>query len=185
MQNFAQPVTPEEVDSESDDDDMENDEERPKRGDPPQSTASENEGEGASHTGKDGVVAATPGVEPGPVVTTGAGVGHDTNTKERPGAKHGEHGEQNAASDEQIETQGPEGGGGGNSRDDNCAASADMEAALEGGEEHGEHMASAEHAGGHQRGDGPQDGDDAAPAAGQAEGAQPDAEEIDSDGDRS
>ena len=182
MQKFTRLVTPQEVDSESDNDDMEDDEERPAIGGTARSKASENESEGASHTSKDGVVALEPGVEPGPVASTGAGVGHEDGTEERPGAQHGESGEQHAALDEQMETQGPdkEDSGG----DDNCAAGANTEAAAEGGEEHDEHVAAAEHAGGHQRGDGPQDKDKAAPAAGPDEGAPQVAEEIDSERDR-
>ena len=87
--NFARPVTLEEVHSESDDDDMEDDEERPEIADMALSNASENERGGARHTGKDRVVAAKEEVEPRLVASTGAGVGHEDGTEERLGAEQG------------------------------------------------------------------------------------------------
>ena len=56
---------PKEVDSESDDDDMEDDEERPGVGIPAQTGASKNSDEGTSHTGAKGMVAGAPGVSHG------------------------------------------------------------------------------------------------------------------------
>ena len=176
VQNFARPITPEKVDSESDDDNMEDDEERPEGGDTTRPTASENEGEGACHTDKDGVVAAEPGVEPSPVASTGAGVGHEDSAKERPGAVHGERGEQHAAADEQMQTRGheKEDGGGGVTR--GVGAGTGAAAAVR--EEQDEHVAAAGHVGKHQQEDGPQGGDETAPAAGSNEGARRDAEDI-------
>ena len=71
VQSFARPITPEEVDSESDDDDMEDDEERPVDGAEAGHPTAQSQKEETHHRDESDVVAGKPEVEHGPVASTG------------------------------------------------------------------------------------------------------------------
>ena len=87
MQSFARPITAEEVDSESDDDDMEDDEERPVDGAEAEHLTTQGQAEETRHGEEDDVVAGKPGVEHGPMATTGGNTGSSEATGDDAEAK--------------------------------------------------------------------------------------------------
>ena len=174
VQSFARPITPEEVDSESDDDDMEDDKERPVDEAAAGHKTPKDQGGEACHGGKGDVVAAELGVEHDPMVATGAGVRTERRRYRRPTWS----GEQPAAEEEQMQSRGdddPSDDGQDASGAEQNAEPTDTAQIEREGHEH-----TMEPEGEGQRGNGTLEGSGPMPPEGAADGAQEDVEDEDS-----
>ena len=114
VQSFARPITPEEVDSESDNDDMEDDEERSVDGAEAGRPTTQSQKEEVCHGDEGDVVAREHVVEHGPVVAAGGSDGGGGSAGDAAAASPPNRAEQRAADEGDVlpqEAEAPGGGG--------------------------------------------------------------------------
>ena len=177
VQSFVRPIGAEEVDSESDDDNMEDGEEWPEDAAVEGHKTSEDQAERSCRGGEGDVVAEEPGVEPGPMVAAGARSERkediDDGTRNIPTGSR----EQPATTEEQVQSRGldaPGDGGQAASGEEHNAKPTDTGGIKREGHEHAMKLEGAS-----QRGDGTLDGGGTMPPEGAGDGAQEDAEDYD------